>query len=233
MSEALYVVVFAALGVVAGRMLRPTVARFDAEVPARWPIPEVLTGLLFGLAAAQYGDWRLAAMLVLMAVSVALTIVDLVQYRLPNAILFPGMAASAVIIVVGELLDGDTSAIGHAAIGAVLYSALLLAVHLLNPAGMGFGDVKLALLLGAFAGWVADSRLDAVRAVLIALFIGSALGVVLGLGRVVVQRLGRSFLPDPEEGSAGPGVRHTTFPFGPPLMVGAILVALYPAALIG
>ncbi len=233
MSEALFVLVVGGLGVAIGRGLRPTVARYDVELSPRWPVPEVLTGLLFALAAAQYGDWRLVAMLVLMTVSVALTIVDLVQYRLPNAILFPGLAAAAVIIAFGELFDGEASAITNAVIGALLYAAILLAVHLVSPAGMGFGDVKLALFLGTFVGWVADSRLDAVRAVLIAMLIGSALGVVLGVGRIVVLRLGGSFLPDPEEGSAGSGVRHTTFPFGPPLMVGAILVALYPETFIG
>ena len=60
-----------------------------------------------------------------------------------------------------------------------------------------------------------------------------AASVVLGVGRIVVTKLGLSFLPDPEEGSAGDGLRHTTFPFGPPLMVGALLVALYPGTLLG
>ncbi len=220
-------------GVVAGWAMRPTLARFDAATPARLVIPELLTALLFGLAAAQYQDWRLLAMLVLMGSSVALTIVDLAQYRLPNAILFPSLGAATAIIVVGELIDGRAEVVTHALVGAVTYCGVLLAMHLINPAGMGFGDVKLALMLGMFVGWVAGSRLDALRGVMIALLIGSALGVALGVGRIIVTRYGRSFLPDPEEGSAGEGLRHTTFPFGPPLMVGAILVALYPAALIG
>ncbi len=233
MSDTVFVAITAALGLVAGWALRPALANHDAAVPRALPVPEMLTAVLFGLAAAQYDDWRLVAVLVLSATSVALSIVDLAQYRLPNDMLFPALAASAVIIGLGELIDGEAAVISHAVIGALVYCAILLVMHLINPAGMGFGDVKLALLLGMFLGWVAGSRLDGVRAVMIALLIGSALGVVLGVGRMVITRIGLSFLPDPEEGSAGDGLRHTTFPFGPPLMVGTIIVVLYPATLLG
>lgn len=233
MSEVVFVAACVLVGGVCGWALRPVTAAFDAPVPARLPAPELLTALLFGLAAIEYDDWRLLALFVLLAASVALSIVDLVQYRLPNVILFPSIVASASIIVVGEIVRGDTTTISYAVIGALLYSGVLLLMHLISPAGMGFGDVKLALLLGMFAGWVSTSRFGAVRSVMIALFIGSALGVVLGVGRIVVTRVGGRFLPDPEEGSAGDGWRHTTFPFGPPLMAGAILVVLYPGVFVG
>ena len=228
-----FVGVFAALGLVAGYALRPTLVRYDAGVPSSVPIPEIVTAALFGLAAAQYDDWRLVAMLILIVASVALSIIDLRQYRLPNPIVFSALGASAAVVVIGEIVDGDTALISGAVVGALVYCGILFVMHMINPAGMGFGDVKLALLLGLFVGWVAGTRLDAVRGVMIALLIGSALGVVLGVGRIVITKLGLSFLPDPEEGSAGDGLRHTTFPFGPPLMVGALLVALYPGTLLG
>lgn len=228
-----FVAVFAALGLIAGYALRPTLDRYDSSVPVKLPIPEVVTAVLFGLAAAEYDDWRLVAILILAIASVALSIIDLRQYRLPNPIVFSALGASAAIVVIGELVDGDSGVISAAIVGALVYCGILFVMHVINPAGMGFGDVKLALLLGLFVGWVAGSRLDAIRGVMIALLIGSALGVVLGVGRIVVTKLGLSFLPDPEEGSAGDGLRHTTFPFGPPLMVGALLVALYPGTLLG
>jgi len=191
------------------------------------------TALLFGLAASQYDNWRLIGMLVFLWACVALAIVDLVQYRLPNKILFPAIAAVGAIVVVGELADGNPERITHALVGAGAYFAILFVMHLVNPAGMGFGDVKLALLLGGVVGWVSGAKLDAVRGVMVALLIGSALGVVLGVGRILITKLGGRFLPDPEEGSAGEGWHRTTFPFGPPLMVGAIVVALYPATMLG
>ena len=228
MSDVVFVAICVAFGAVAGWAMRPLVAKYDSAVPNWLPVPEVLTALLFGLAAAQYDDWRLVALMILLAGCVALTIVDLVQYRLPNHILFPTLCASALVLLVGELVDGDADVLWHGLIGALVYSFILLVMHMISPAGMGFGDVKLALLLGMFVGWVADSRFDAIRAVMLALLIGSALGVILGVGRMAVTKLGGKFLPDPEEGSAGEGWRRTTFPFGPPLMIGAILVTLYP-----
>ncbi len=228
-----FIGVFAALGLIAGYALRPTLVRYDAAVPPALPVPEVVTAALFGLAASQYDDWRLVAMLILIVASVALSIIDLRQYRLPNPIVFSALGASLAVVVIGEIADGDSGVISAAVVGALVYCAILFVMHIINPAGMGFGDVKLALLLGLFVGWVAGTRLDAVRGVMIALLIGSALGVVLGFGRILINKLGLSFLPDPEEGSAGDGLRHTTFPFGPPLMVGALLVALYPGTLLG
>ncbi|MFV2039166.1 MAG: prepilin peptidase [Acidimicrobiales bacterium] len=233
MNETVLVVGSVLFGGACGWTLRPVTASFDAAVPKRVPVTEILTGLLFGLAAAEYDDWRLVALFVFLAASVALSVVDLIQYRLPNLILFPAIAVSAAIIVIGQIAEGDAERLSYVLVGALLYSGILLLMHLISPAGMGFGDVKLGLLLGMFAGWVATSRFDAVRSVMIALLIGSALGVVLGGGRILVARLGGRFLPDPEEGSAGEGWRRTTFPFGPPLMAGAILVALYPGVVLG
>lgn len=233
MSDAVLVIAVAGLGAVAGWALRPFLRSFDAEPTSRVPVPELLTAGLFALAAAQHRDWRLLVFLVFLASCVGLALVDLAQYRLPNKLMFPSIALVAALITIGQIAEGEPDAISHALIGALVYTAILFVMHLINPAGMGFGDVKLALLLGVMVGWVAGSRLDAVRAVMIALLIGSALGVVLGVGRMLVMRLGGRFLPDPEEGSAGDGWRHTTFPFGPPLMIGAIVVALYPDTILG
>lgn len=232
MSDAVLVGLAAALGLAAGYATRPLLATHGAP-QAAVPVPELLTALLFALSAGQYDDWRLVPLLILSLAAVALSLVDLVQYRLPNAILFPALTASAAVIVIGELADGDASVLSRAAVGAVVYSGLLFVLHVVNPAGMGFGDVKLGIMLGMFIGWVADSRLDALRAVMLALIIGSLLGLVLGVGRMLLTRLGATFLPDPEEGSAGSGLRHTTFPFGPPLMIGALAVTLYPATFLG
>ncbi len=73
---------------------------------------------------------------------------------------------------------------------------------------MGFGDVKLALLMGFALGWLADSYFSAMYLVLVALFIGCILGIVFGLAWRVVQRRGGAF------------------PFGPALAVAVVYVIL-------
>ncbi len=227
------VVVAAIVGAVLGRIMRPVLADNGAPM-GRAPVPEAAHGRLCSLRLRGGSTgWPLVAVLVLMVTLALLAIVDLVDYRMPDAVLFPGTAAGAAVLIVGELVDGTAAHLGAAAIGAAVYFVILLVMHLVSPAGMGFGDVKLAVLLGMYVGWVAGTRLDAVRGVMMALLVGSLLGVILGVGRIVAVRLGARFLPDPEEGSAGEGWHRTTFPFGPPLMIGALAVVLFPATFLG
>src|SRR5512144_573211 len=76
---------------------------------------------------------------------VALTAYDVRQRRLPNALTLPGAAA---VLVVAALAGRGTSAL----LGGVALAALYLLVHLVAPAAMGAGDVKLALAVGAMTG---------------------------------------------------------------------------------
>ena len=77
----------------------------------------------------------------------ALTIYDVRQRRLPNALTLPG--ALAVLVVAAVVGRG-----GEALLGALALTAPYLAAHLRAPAAMGAGDVKLALGLGALTGAV-------------------------------------------------------------------------------
>jgi leader peptidase (prepilin peptidase)/N-methyltransferase len=74
-----------------------------------------------------------------------LGVYDVRQRRLPNALTLPG----AVAVMVVAALAGRGSA---ALFGAVALTALYLVVHLIAPAAMGAGDVKLALGVGALSG---------------------------------------------------------------------------------
>lgn len=231
MDELGLVVLAAVAGWGVGWAMRPSIAAFETTVPPL--VTEVATAALFALAAWRYDDWRLVPLLLLMAASVALSAVDFAQYRLPNDILFPATVAVVAVIFVGELVDGSSSRVVAAIVAAVVYTVFLGVMHVAFPAGLGFGDVKLAFMLGFVLGWVAETRLDGVRAVMLALLIGSALGVALGLGRNVVLRLGGRFLTDPLGDGDAEDWRQTTFPFGPPLMAGAIVIALFPSSILG
>jgi leader peptidase (prepilin peptidase)/N-methyltransferase len=76
------------------------------------------------------------------------------------------------------------------------------------PSGMGFGDVKLALLMGLALGWVAATGPGAAYMVMVALFVGCVAGIVFGLAVRLVRGRGGAF------------------PFGPALALGAIFVIL-------
>ncbi len=133
------------------------------------------------------------------AVLVVLSVIDFDSHRLPNRIVLP----SAALVLVARLASAPEN--WQAWIGASLGAfACFLVIALVYPAGLGMGDVKLALLLGAALG----------GAVLPALLVGTLAAGVAGL--VVLAR-------------EGLGARRRALPFGPFLGFGAITILLLQA----
>ena len=139
---------------------------------------------------------------------VVVAAIDLEHCLIPNRVVFPALGLSVVATTLASIVDGTPATLGWAALGAVTFCAGLLAVHLLNPAGMGFGDVKVALLLGWFLGWTAGGAGDALLGVLMALLVASAARIRRGL--VLLVRRGRG----------------AHYPFGPFLALGVVTVLL-------
>ncbi len=185
-----------------------------ADVPRRWRAVELTTAVVFGLLGARYGTSTVVLpVLVLGAALVALSFVDLEHLRIPDRITFPALAVSVPVVVAVSLDHDLPESLRGALVGAVGYFVLLLVPHLAYPRGMGFGDVKLALLMGLFLGWVGwepDAEVTGpVRLVLYAMVLGCFLGVVFGLVHASVTR------------------RRGEFPFGPALAAGCVLVLVW------
>ena len=173
-------------------------------ISARYPLVEAGTGAVFATIAAVVGPravlpgyWWAAA------VAIALTLTDLDLRRIPNRILYPGTAVAAVLIVAGSLIDGDGGSALRALGGAAAYFGLLLLIALAARGGFGFGDVKLAFLLGLVLAHVSWAALAV--GVFAAFFIGGMAALVL----VVARRAGRG----------------DAIPFGPAMVGGAFLAA--------
>lgn len=184
----------AAIGVVVGRALTVVVERVPARAGLRGdltrlarhplgptpgrhsPALEVATAVLFaGLALRLGANAALPAFLIFFAALVAVTVIDLEHYIVPNRIVVATLAVSIPLLVVAALVEGDWSSLRSALIGSVAAGAGLLVINLISPAGMGMGDVKLALVLGLFLGWLE------LGLVLVGLFLGFLLGAVGGL----------------------------------------------------
>jgi leader peptidase (prepilin peptidase) / N-methyltransferase len=130
------------------------------------------------------------------AVLVALSVIDVRTRRLPNRIVLP----AAALVLVAQIAVAPDRALEWI-LGALGASAFLLAAALINPAGLGMGDVKLALLLGAALGWTVAP----------ALMIGFVAAALAGV--VMIARNGWA-------------ARKATMPLGPFLAFGA-LAALF------
>ncbi len=125
--------------------------------------------------------------------------VDLERLIIPNRVLYPTGLAVAGLLVVASAVGGRWADLGWAVASAAVAGAVFFAVHAVVPHGMGFGDVRLAVVVGLATGWASPSR--AFVAFLLAFVIGAVGGVLV----MVVTDQGR----------------RAKVPFGPFLAIGA------------
>ena len=141
------------------------------------------TAVLFAGAGVRFdGEWVLPAYLVFFVCLVSVTVIDFQRQIIPNYIVYPTIFVSIPLLAVAALAGGDWGSFGRALMGGTLAWLALLVIHLISPAGMGFGDVRLAFVLGMFLGWIDLAH------VLTGLFLGvlliSAVGLVLAALRL-------------------------------------------------
>ena len=189
----------------------------DVRLPKRWLASEVLTAALFALAWAEYGGSPVVwPVLLLFATLVPATVIDLMVLRIPDRVVFPGLLATTIAVVTVSVTEDVSGAIVGALVGAVTYFVALFIPHLVYPKGMGFGDVKLAILLGLVLGWFGWSDefpvLGPVQLVIFGMIAGMIAGILCGVLLPMIRR-GR------------------VFPLGPGLAVGTVLVVLQASEL--
>ncbi|MBM7169932.1 prepilin peptidase [Streptomyces sp. G44] len=159
------------------------------------------------LALATGPRPELAAWLLLAPVGVLLTVVDFGVHRLPDVLTLPLAGAALALLGGAALLPGHGGSWTGALYGALALAGAYFVLFLVSPDGMGFGDVKLALALGAVLGWYGWGVL------LLGTFAGFLLASLYGAALVAVRRAGRK----------------TAIPFGPFLLGGAFLGVLLGA----
>jgi leader peptidase (prepilin peptidase) / N-methyltransferase len=126
-----------------------------------------------------------AVWLLIAPVTVLLALVDLRVHRLPDVLTLPLAAATAALLGLAAAVPGATGSWPTALLGGLALGAAYFVLFLINPAGMGFGDVKLALALGTALGWYGWPVL------LTGAFAGLACGALYGLALVALRRAGR------------------------------------------
>ncbi|MHA6669278.1 prepilin peptidase [Homoserinimonas sp. A447] len=141
----------------------------------------------------------LVAFLYLAAISVALTLIDLDVHKLPNKIVLPAYVVGATLLAAASLFVADYDSMLRAAIGCAAMFLAYLLMALAYPNGMGFGDVKLAGVLGLFLAWLGWGSLA------VGAFAAFVLGGLFSIILLVLRRADRK----------------SSIPFGPWMLAGA------------
>jgi leader peptidase (prepilin peptidase) / N-methyltransferase len=180
------------LPIVSYLFLRGRCRSCGETIPWKYPLVEFLTALLVGASVLAFGFSPEAAVASFFcAALVAVSVVDLERRIIPNRIVLP----AAAVVLAAQTLLSPSPEWALAAFGASLF---LFLAALAYPAGMGMGDVKLALLLGAMLG----------RTVPVAMMIGMIAALVPSTVLLI------------RHGSAA---RKMGIPFGPFLAFGGIV----------
>jgi leader peptidase (prepilin peptidase)/N-methyltransferase len=176
-------------------------ARYGGH-PARFAL--LAAACCAGLAAATGARPELAVWLLAVPVVVVLAAVDRAVQRLPDVLTLP----LAVVVVAGlgiaAALPGSAGDWTRALLAGVVLSGVYFVLFLINPNGMGFGDVKLAVPVGVALGWYGWD------VVFLGTFTGFLLAAGYGLALIVARRAGR----------------RTAMPFGPFMALGALVALL-------
>ncbi|MCP2166667.1 Type IV leader peptidase family protein [Goodfellowiella coeruleoviolacea] len=192
-------------GVAAGHVGARLLARLrrGTRVPPPWC--QLAVGLLWALVAARWAGgglsgWWLPVPLALAWFGVLLSAVDLIHQRLPNALTLPAYPVFAALLAVAAGWAGGWPVAVRALLGCLVFGGLHLLVHLVAPAALGAGDVKLSGSLGAVLAALSWSALP------VAAVVAAGLTLVLGgLARFTPVRWGRAGIPH------GPGLLAATW----------------------
>jgi leader peptidase (prepilin peptidase)/N-methyltransferase len=179
-------------------------------------LPATLALLAAGVGAvlgwARAGEPDVLAFAVLGVAGTAMGYVDVRRHLLPDRLTVPTLLVGGALLAVAALVQGEGGAWHDYARAWACAGGLLLvylALALVYPAGLGLGDVKLAGSLGLYLGWL--GWWGPVVGTVAAFLVGGVIGVVL-------LALGKAH-------------RRSAVPFGPSMLLGALVAVLWGEAI--
>ena len=164
-------------------LLRGKCANCSNSISIRYPIIELMTGVLSVVVAMQFSyDWGLLLALVTTWCLVALTVIDAETQLLPDDITLPLLWLGLVANAFGVFTDLQSALWGAVFGYGILWSIYWIFKLTTGKEGMGYGDFKLLGALGALLGWQALPMI-----ILMSSFVGAVIGIVL----MATKRLNR------------------------------------------
>lgn len=183
-------------------LLRGRCGKCGVGISIRYPVIELIAGVLAALAAWRFGfTWEALAVTVLLWALLTMTMIDVDHQLLPDQITLP-LLWLGLLLNTGGMFATLTDAVWGAAAGYLsLWSVFHLFKLLTGKEGMGFGDFKLLAALGAWMGW---------QMLPLIILLSSLVGAVVGILILTLQRKDR----------------RTPIPFGP-YLAGAGAIAFF------
>jgi leader peptidase (prepilin peptidase)/N-methyltransferase len=183
-------------------LLKGKCAYCGSEVPVRYLLVEALTGVLFALFFYRFAFHPVTFVAILLvATLVVISFIDLDHQIIPDVISLPGIPIGFLCSFLVPWVSWQESLLGIVFGGGTLLAIALGYELLTRKEGMGFGDVKLLAMLGAFLGWTAIFPI---------IFIGSLLGSLVGVPLMLIKKADSKL----------------AIPFGP-FLAAAALIDLY------
>lgn len=181
-------------------------ATSDAPILHSWVHVGVAT-VLGGLAGLASGWVQMLAFVVLAVAAGLLTVIDFAEERLPDVMVLPLLGATLVLLTLAAWTTGEWRSLLRAVSAAVALFVLYFVMAIFSP-DLGFGDVKLAAVAGAFGGWFGWG------AVLLGFGAGWASFAIVGMVMLATRRR----------------ERRGSLAFGPFLILGAVLGVFWAGA---
>ena len=178
-----------------------------AKISPRYPLVELLTGIVFYLVYRECGlSFALGVNLVFSALLIAISFIDLDFRIIPDILSVGGMAVGLALAGLHSLILSTYEPFLDSLIGVLLGGGILWAIAffyelLRKREGMGGGDIKLLAMIGSFCG---------IKGVIFSLVAGSMAGTIVGIPLMLIK---------------GEGTKYA-LPFGPFLSFGALLYVL-------
>jgi leader peptidase (prepilin peptidase)/N-methyltransferase len=174
-------------------------ASCKAHISLRYPLVEVLTGLLFALVMYRFGfHWATIIYWIFTSILVVVTFIDVDHRIIPDVLTLPGILLGFLGSFAIPWISWTDSLLGILVGGGSLFLVAVVYEWLTKKEGMGGGDIKLLAMLGAFLGW---------KAVLPVVFLSSLLGSLVGVPLMLIKKADSKL----------------AIPFGPFLATGALL----------
>lgn len=175
----------------------------SAKIPLRVLLVEIGTAVIFGLLFWRFGltiDFVYAAFF--SCIFILIFITDLEHGLILNKVVYPSAVIALVFIVVNSAVFSEWPKTFESLIGAAGGFILFFLIVIFSRGGMGFGDVKMAALIGLVLGW---------KSGLVGILLGIIIGGIAAIVLLIMRMKGRK----------------QAIPFGPFLSIGAIVSMFY------